>query len=166
MVSDILNQGKFLSKEKETIIKKYPNRRLYDTTTSRYITIDDLAEMIKKDQDFKVVDVKSGDDLTRVTLTQIILDHELKGYNLLPLELIKQIIKFCDHPLNKSFTDYLTHSLEQYNNNYSNMQNFMEGMVDTSAREWTKQIDEMNQKNVDFFHNMFGTLNTKKKNKK
>lgn len=155
-----------MSKEKETIIKKYPNRRLYDTTTSRYITIDDLAEMIKRDQDFKVIDVKSGDDLTRITLTQIILDHEMKGYSLLPLELIKQIIKLCDHPLNKSFTDYLTHSLEQYNTNYSNIQNFVEGVVDMSTKEWTKQIEEMNQKNIDFFHNMFGALNGTNKKKK
>jgi polyhydroxyalkanoate synthesis repressor PhaR len=158
-------KGECLSKEKEIIIKKYPNRRLYDTTTSRYITIDDLSEMVKKDQDFKVVDVKTGDDLTRITLTQIVLDHEMKGYNLIPLELIRQIIKFCDHPLNKSFTDYLTHSLEQYNNNYSNMQGFMKGIVSFDASDWTKQIEEMNRKNVDFFHNMFGAMNSTKNKK-
>ena len=154
-----------MSKESEIIIKKYPNRRLYDTTTSRYITIDDLAEMVKRDHNFKVIDVKTNEDLTRITLTQIVLDHEMKGYNLLPLDLIKQIIKFCDHPLNKSFTDYLTHSLKQYNDNFANMQNFMQGMVSLNPNDWTQQIDEMNRKNVDFFHQMFGAV-TNIKNKK
>ncbi len=155
-----------MSKGNEVIIKKYPNRRLYDTSTSRYITIDDLSEMVKRDHNFKVIDVKSNDDLTRITLTQIVLDHEMKGYNLLPLELIKQIIKFCDHPLNKSFTDYLTHSLEQYNNNYNNMQTFMKGMVSIDPNDWTRQIEEMNRKNVDFFHNMFGAISESKKSSK
>ncbi len=155
-----------MAKEEVIIIKKYPNRRLYDTTTSRYITIDDLAEMVKRDHDFKVIDVKTNEDLTRITLTQIVLDHEMKGYNLLPLELIRQIIKFCDHPLNKSFTDYLTHSLQQYNDNFANMQNFMQGMVSFNPNDWTKQIDEMNRKNVDFFHQMFGTVTNIKSKKK
>lgn len=155
-----------MTKEKEIIIKKYPNRRLYDTTTSRYITIDDLAEMVKRDHDFKVIDVKSNEDLTRITLTQIVLDHELKGYNLMPLELIKQIIKFCDHPLNKSFTDYLTLSLEQYNNNFAKMQNFIPGMVSLNPNDWTKQIEEMNRKNVDFFHQMFGAMTASHQKKK
>lgn len=159
-------KGERLSKEKEVIIKKYPNRRLYDTTTSRYITIHDLADMVKKDQEFKVVDVKTNEDLTRITLTQIVLDHEQKGYNLLPIELIRQIIKFCDHPLNKSFTDYLTHSLGQFNNNYNSMQNFMHGMVNLQTSDWTQQIEEMNKQNIDFFHNMFGTMTSNDKHKK
>jgi len=147
-----------LSKEKEVIIKKYPNRRLYDTTTSRYITIDDLAEMVKKDQEFSVLDVKTGDDLTRVTLTQIILDHEQKGYNVLPIELIRQIIKFCDHPLNKSFADFLIHSLDQYNRNYSNIDNLVKGLAVMDPNQWSKQVEEMNKNNMDFFQKMFGSI--------
>ena len=78
----------------QVIIRKYANRRLYDTSDSRYVTIDDLAQMVKNNIDFRVVDVTSGQDLTRVILIQIILDIETAGHKLLPIGVLQQLIRF------------------------------------------------------------------------
>ena len=77
-----------------TIIKKYANRRLYNTGTSTYVTLDDLAEMVKGGEDFVVQDAKSGEDLTRPVLTQIIFEQESRGTNLLPITVLRQLIRF------------------------------------------------------------------------
>lgn len=148
-----------MSKQEPVIIKKYPNRRLYDTSSSTYITIDDLSRMVKKGQDFKVVDAKTKADLTRVTLTQIILDHESQGYELLHLEVIKQIIKFYDHPMNKYFGDYLANTLKQLNGNFENVNQLIDtvhNVVPFTAEEWTTQMAELNKQNTEFFSSIFG----------
>ena len=75
------------------VIKKYANRRLYNTSTSSYVTLDDLAEMVKG-TDFSVYDAKTGEDITRSVLTQIIFDEENKGQNLLPIRFLRQLIPF------------------------------------------------------------------------
>ena len=80
--------------EKPTTIKKYANRRLYNTGTSTYVTLDDLAQMVKDGEDFTVVDAKSGDDITRSVLTQIIFEQEGKGQHLLPVTFLRQLIPF------------------------------------------------------------------------
>lgn len=74
------------------IVKKYANRRLYNTESSSYITLDNLAEMVRKDRDFVVYDAKSGDDITRTVLTQIIVEEEGKGNALLPTNFLRQLI--------------------------------------------------------------------------
>ena len=71
------------------VIRKYANRRLYDTNASRYVTIDDLATMVKADINFRVFDVASGQDLTRFTLVQIILDIESEGHQMLPIGVLQ-----------------------------------------------------------------------------
>jgi polyhydroxyalkanoate synthesis repressor PhaR len=76
------------------IIKKYANRRLYDTSTSSYVTLDHLSELVRKGQDFEVKDAKTGEDLTRQVLTQIILEIETKGEGALPLNFLRQLIGF------------------------------------------------------------------------
>lgn len=76
------------------IIKKYANRRLYDTSTSSYVTLDALSEMVRNGQDFEVRDAKSGEDLTRQVLTQIIFEQETKGDGALPLNFLRQLISF------------------------------------------------------------------------
>ena len=72
-------------REEPTTIKKYANRRLYNTGTSTYVTLEDLSVMVKDEEDFVVYDAKSGDDITRTVLTQIIFEQEAKGENLLPI---------------------------------------------------------------------------------
>lgn len=76
------------------IIKKYANRRLYDTSTSSYVTLDALSEMVRKGQDFEVRDAKTGEDLTRPVLTQIIFEQETKGEGALPLNFLRKLISF------------------------------------------------------------------------
>lgn len=76
------------------IIKKYANRRLYDTSTSSYVTLDHLSELVRKGTDFEVRDAKTGEDLTRAVLTQIIYEHETKGEGTLPLNFLRQLIGF------------------------------------------------------------------------
>ena len=81
-------------KSPEIIIKKYANRRLYDTSTSQYVTLDYLRDLVKKGTEFQVVDAKSGDDLTRGVLAQIIFEEESRGANLLPVDFLRQLIGF------------------------------------------------------------------------
>ena len=76
------------------VIKKYANRRLYNTSTSTYVTLDDLADMVKQGTDFAVYDAKTGEDITRSVLTQIIFEEESKGTNLLPINFLRQLIRF------------------------------------------------------------------------
>ena len=81
--------------DEPTLIKKYANRRLYDTGRSSYVTLEDLCEMVKEGHDFVVQDAKSGEDLTRSVLTQIIVDQEANGEeNLLPIGFLKNLIGF------------------------------------------------------------------------
>jgi polyhydroxyalkanoate synthesis repressor PhaR len=75
-------------------IKKYANRRLYNTATSSYVTLDHLCQMVKDDVDFAVYDAKTGEDITRSVLTQIIVEEESKGDNLLPIGFLRQLIGF------------------------------------------------------------------------
>ena len=79
---------------KQVIVKKYANRRLYNTATSSYVTLDDLAKMIKEGGDFVAQDAKTGEDITRSVLTQIIVEQEQKGQNLLPTSFLRQLISF------------------------------------------------------------------------
>jgi len=92
-------------------IKKYANRRLYNTETSAYVTLDDLAEMVRLDREFEVVDAKSGEDLTHSVLTQIILDQEGKGQNLLPVNFLRQLIRFYGDSIGQFVPSYLEISM-------------------------------------------------------
>jgi polyhydroxyalkanoate synthesis repressor PhaR len=94
-----------------TTIKKYANRRLYNTGTSTYVTLDDLAEMVKNGEDFRVVDAKSGDEITRSVLTQIIFEQENKGQNLLPITFLRQLIRFYGDSIQKLIPTYLDFSI-------------------------------------------------------
>lgn len=93
-------------------IKKYANRRLYNTDTSSYVTLDDLAEMVRAERDFIVHDAKSGEDLTHAVLTQIIVEQESKGQNLLPIRFLRQLIRFYGNSIEKIVPSYLEFSLD------------------------------------------------------
>src|SRR5689334_25427288 len=82
-------------------IKKYANRRLYDTESSTYITLDRLAQMVREGREFEVVDAKTGDDITRQVLTQIIVDEEARGSTMLPLNFLKQLIGLYGNSMQK-----------------------------------------------------------------
>ena len=102
-----------MAKDNEPItIKKYANRRLYNTGTSTYVTLEDLAEMVKTGEDFTVVDAKSGDDITRTVLTQIIFEQENKGQNLLPITFLRQLIRFYGDSIQNLIPTYLDFSID------------------------------------------------------
>jgi polyhydroxyalkanoate synthesis repressor PhaR len=99
-------------KSKPVIIKKYANRRLYNTETSSYVTLEDLGEMVRSERDFLVYDAKTGEDLTHSVLTQIIVEEEGKGQNLLPIGFLRQLIRFYGHSIEQLVPKYLEFSLE------------------------------------------------------
>ncbi len=101
-------------KREAVVIKKYANRRLYNTETSTYVTLEDLAQMVRSDRDFVVYDAKSGDDLTHAVLTQIIVDQESRegGQTLLPIPFLRQLIRFYDDQMGRMVPSYLQFSLE------------------------------------------------------
>jgi polyhydroxyalkanoate synthesis repressor PhaR len=99
-------------KREAVVIKKYANRRLYNTETSTYVTLEDLAEMVRSDRDFVVYDAKSGDDLTHSVLTQIIVDQESKGQTLLPVPFLRQLIRFYGDSISRMVPTYLQFSME------------------------------------------------------
>lgn len=100
-------------KREIVVIKKYANRRLYNTETSTYVTLDDLATMVRSDRDFVVYDAKSGEELTHSVLTQIIVDQESKGgQTLLPIPFLRQLIRFYDDSIARMVPTYLQFSLE------------------------------------------------------
>lgn len=96
------------------VIKKYANRRLYNTESSTYVTLEDLAQMVRADRDFVVYDAKSGDDLTHSVLTQIIVEQESRegGPTLLPIPFLRQLIRFYDDSMGNMVPGYLQFSME------------------------------------------------------
>ena len=111
----MLNKADPPSDKKEpVVVKKYANRRLYNTETSTYVTLDDLAAMVKGERDFVVFDAKTGDDLTHAVLTQIIVDQESqkRGVTLLPIPFLRQLIRFYGASIERFVPSYLQASLE------------------------------------------------------
>lgn len=102
------------AKREAVVIKKYANRRLYNTETSTYVTLEDLAKMVRGDRDFVVYDAKNGDDLTHTVLTQIIVEQEGRegGQALLPIPFLRQLIRFYDDGIARMVPSYLQFSLE------------------------------------------------------
>lgn len=109
----MLNKSESRDEKRESVvIKKYANRRLYNTETSTYVTLDDLADMVRSDRDFVVYDAKSGDDLTHSVLTQIIVDQESKGQTLLPVPFLRQLIRLYGDSISRMVPTYLQFSME------------------------------------------------------
>ncbi len=111
----MLNKPEPQAEKRETVvIKKYANRRLYNTETSSYVTLDDLGTMVRSDRDFVVYDAKTGDDLTHGVLTQIIVEQESRGTgpSMLPIPFLRQLIRFYDDSMAKMVPGYLQFSLE------------------------------------------------------
>jgi polyhydroxyalkanoate synthesis repressor PhaR len=98
-------------------IKKYANRRLYDTESSAYITLDRLAEMVREGREFEVVDAKSGEDITRQVLTQIIVDEESRGSTMLPINFLKQLIGLYGNSMQTFVPQYLEAAMDAFQRN-------------------------------------------------
>jgi polyhydroxyalkanoate synthesis repressor PhaR len=102
------------SGDERVVIKKYANRRLYNTASSSYVTLEHLSEMVKKGVDFVVYDAKTNEDITRPVLTQIIFDEESRGQNLLPIQFLRQLIRFYGDSMQALVPSYLELSLDSF----------------------------------------------------
>lgn len=111
---------------KVAVVKKYANRRLYNTATSSYVTLDELSQMVRKGEDFVVFDAKTGEDITRSVLTQIILEEDGKGRNLLPIGFLRHLIGFYDDSLQSFLPRYLELSMENFARNQEQIRGYME----------------------------------------
>ncbi|MGQ5701700.1 polyhydroxyalkanoate synthesis repressor PhaR [Sandaracinobacteroides sp. A072] len=114
---------------KPVIIKKYANRRLYDTESSSYITLEHLSHMTRAGRDFKVVDARSGDDITHSVLTQIIVEEENRGATLLPVNFLRQLISMYGDQMQAMVPHYLEASMEAFRRNQEQVRSTMMGMM-------------------------------------
>jgi polyhydroxyalkanoate synthesis repressor PhaR len=131
-------------------IKKYANRRLYNTATSSYVTLDHLCQMVKEGTDFVVYDAKSGEDITRSVLTQIIVEEESKGgQNLLPIGFLRQLIGFYGDSLGGLIPRYLEHSMQAFTHNEDQMREVMQSTFEGMFP--FQKFEDMNKQNVAFF---------------
>ncbi|HEX4182841.1 MAG TPA: polyhydroxyalkanoate synthesis repressor PhaR [Caulobacteraceae bacterium] len=111
------------------VIKKYANRRLYNTKSSAYVTLEHLAEMVKDGADFVVYDAKTGEDITRSVLTQIIFEEESHGQNLLPIQFLRQLIRFYGDSMQAFVPSYLELSLDSFTRQQERMRSQVAGAV-------------------------------------
>jgi polyhydroxyalkanoate synthesis repressor PhaR len=115
------------------VIKKYANRRLYNTKSSAYVTLEHLSEMVKDGVDFVVYDAKTGEDITRSVLTQIIFDEESRGQNLLPIQFLRQLIRFYGDSMQAFVPSYLEMSLDSFTRQQERMRSQVTGAVGSAA---------------------------------
>lgn len=134
--------------DEPTIIKKYANRRLYNTGTSSYVTLEDLAEMVKGQELFVVYDAKSGDDITRSVLTQIIFEQENKGQNLLPIAFLRQLIRFYGDSMQNLVPSYLEFSLDGFTRE---QEKFREQMSHAFPGNAFEAMEEQVRRNTEMF---------------
>jgi len=123
-------KGSQSGKASEAItIKKYANRRLYNTSTSSYITLDDLAQMVRDNVEFEVLDAKTGDDITHSILTQIIMDEEANGEQMLPVSFLRQLIGMYGNGMQNLMPSYLEASMNNFRQNQAKIREaFEKGM--------------------------------------
>jgi polyhydroxyalkanoate synthesis repressor PhaR len=133
---------------KPTVVKKYANRRLYNTATSSYVTLEDLATMIKQGGDFVVYDAKTGEELTRSVLTQIIVEQEQKGQNLLPISFLRQLISFYGDSMQFLVPGYLEQAMVAFARNQEQMRN---SLRTTFGIFPFGQFEEMGKQNMALF---------------
>ena len=151
------------------VIKKYANRRLYNTATSSYVTLDHLAQMVKDGVEFVVFDAKSGEDITRFVLTQIIVEEESKGANLLPISFLRQLIGFYGDSLQTFVPRYLEMSMENLAKNQEQVRETMTKafgqMFPFPAQPNAVAVEDMVKNNMAMFQRameMFNPLNAPK----
>ncbi len=133
------------------IIKKYPNRRLYDTEISSYITLEEVRQLVVDGEKFEVRDAKSGDDLTRSVLLQIISEHEERGQPMFTTELLSQVIRFYGDSLQGFMGSYLEKSLQVF---LDQQQQFRSQLNNIMGRTPWSMLNEMTERNMDMWKSM------------
>jgi polyhydroxyalkanoate synthesis repressor PhaR len=135
------------AKTEPVVIKKYANRRLYNTQTSSYVTLDHLAGMVKDGTEFEVQDARTGEDITRSVLTQIIFEEEAKGQNLLPIKFLRQLIRFYGDSLQAFVPGYLDMSMESFTKN----QGAMRDRIAEAMGGGNQMIENLTRQNLAMF---------------
>ena len=144
-------------KSAPVVIKKYANRRLYNTATSAYVTLDHLSQMVKDKTDFVVYDAKTGDEITRSVLTQIIFEEESKGgQTLLPIPFLRQLISFYGDSLQGVVPQYLEMSMTQFARNQDQMRRYMQNAFGFNPFQ---QFESMGKQNMAMFENAMRMFN-------
>jgi polyhydroxyalkanoate synthesis repressor PhaR len=138
------------------VIKKYANRRLYNTATSAYVTLDHLSQMVKEKTDFVVYDAKTGEDITRSVLTQIIVEEESKGQTLLPISFLRQLISFYGDSLQGVVPQYLEMSMTQFARNQEQMRRYMQNAFGFNPFQ---QFESMGKQNMAMFEKAMQMFN-------
>ena len=139
--------------DQPTTIKKYANRRLYNTGTSTYVTLEDLASMVKDGEDFLVYDAKTGDDITRSVLAQIIFEQENKaGQNLLPTTFLRQLIRFYGDSMQMVVPKYLEQSIDSLTRE---QEKFRKQMTNTFSLTPFAPLEEHVRRNMELFERTF-----------
>jgi len=142
-----------MAKEEPVTIKKYANRRLYNTGTSTYVTLEDLASMVKGGEDFVVFDAKTGEDITRSVLAQIIFEQENKeGQNLLPINFLRQLIRFYGDSMQMLVPRYLEVSLESLTRE---QEKFRQQMAQAFGGTPFGALEEQARRNMEMFERAF-----------
>ena len=141
------------------VIKKYPNRRLYDTEISSYITIEDVRQLIVDGESFEVRDAKTGEDLTRQVLLQIITEHEQDGQPMLSTQLLSQLIRFYGDSLQGFMGNYLERSMQVFLEQQQQFRQQMGGLIGQTP--WT-MLNQLTERNMelwkDFQKNLVGGM--------
>lgn len=138
-------------------IKKYANRRLYNTASSSYVTLDHLAKMVREGLDFVVEDAKTGEDITRTVLTQIIFEAEGKGQNLLPISFLRQLIGFYGDSLQALVPSYLELSMASFAKNQEQMRHYVQDAF--AGMNPFKQFEEMGRQNMAIYQRAMSMFN-------
>lgn len=131
------------------VIKKYANRRLYNTSKSCYVTLEHLSEMVREGQDFVVKDAKSGEDITRSVLTQIIFEEEAKGQNMLPTNFLRQLIRLYGDTLQGFVPSYLETSMDAFTNNQEKIREQVKGAF--GGNPALSNFEAMTRTNMELF---------------
>lgn len=138
-------------KDDTIVVKKYANRRLYDTGRSSYVTLDDLCDMIKEGQEFVVVDAKTNEDLTQQVLTQIIVEQESRGQSMLPPNFLRTLIKFYGDNMQGVVPGYLEQALQNFVNHQDGLRESMSKSFSTILPV-NPSFEEINRKNMEMFN--------------
>lgn len=137
----MVDKNSTAKKTSPRLIKKYPNRRLYDTKYSQYITLQDIEKLVKTKQIFKVVDAKTGEDLTRSTLLHLIYEKEEHTYPLFTADLLQSVVCFYDDAMHGMFSRYLEHCVAVFKEHQTDLKSPMNSLL--GSKEQLKQLHDL-----------------------
>ena len=144
-------------KSSTLLIKRYASRRLYNTETSDYVTLDDIAGFIRSGRDVQIIDLKSGDDLTRQYLLQIIAEHESRGENVLPIDVLTDLVRSYASQTTSALPEFLTMSLEVFRENQSQ---FIENMNNVNPLQGTPGFENLKAQQGAFLKTFMGEVSS------